>query len=84
MANIRTLLGNGKTVFVTFEKADGSLRRMICTQNMKRIPREYHPRKTGMTYDNAQIRVWDLVAQEWRSMKEDRIQNYEEYQAMVA
>lgn len=82
MASIRTLLKNGKVVFVSFVKANGEIRRMICTQDLDRIPRVMHPR-TGMVYDKSQIRVWDIVAQEWRSMKEDRIHEYEEYRASV-
>ena len=80
---IRTLLKHNKIVHVSFIKADGTLRHMICTQDLSRIPRSSHPRNQ-ISYDEAQIRVWDVVAQEWRSMKEDRIKSFEEYKATVA
>lgn len=82
--NLRKLLSAGKTVYVRFEKADGSTRNMICTQNIRMIPKESHPAKTPMKYDRTQIRVWDVVAQEWRSMREERIQEFSEYTAQVA
>ena len=83
MSNIRSLLAQGKVVLVTFEKADGSMRTMICTQNSERIPKNAKPR-TQMQYDSRQIRVFDLVADEWRSMIEQRIVKVEEYRAKVA
>lgn len=84
MSQLRQLLKSGKTVFVRFEKADGSIRHMICTQNFHMIPKENHPAKNSMQYDKAQIRVWDVVAKEWRSMREERIQEFSEYTAQVA
>ena len=37
-----------------------------------------------MVYTEAQIRVYDLVAKQWRSMKVDRLVEVHEYTAMVA
>jgi len=84
MKKIRTALTDGKTVFVRFEKANGEIRNMICTQNRSLIPPHLHPAKTPMAYDRSQIRVFDVVAQEWRSMIESRILEYSEYTAQVA
>jgi hypothetical protein len=84
MKNLRQLLNSGKTVFVRFEKADGSIRHMICTQNPQMIPKDHRPSGIPMQYDKAQIRVWDVVAKEWRSMREERVQECSEYTAQVA
>ena len=82
MASIRRLLNDGKVVFVTFTKKNGETRRMICTQNLSYIPRSERP-KGLVSHDPAQIRVWDVVAREWRSMIYDSITVYEEYGAAV-
>lgn len=84
MMTLRSLLASGKTVFVRFEKADGSTRHMVCTQNVTMIPKDSRPAKTPMKYDRTQIRVWDVVAQEWRSMREERVKEFTEYTAQVA
>ena len=83
MEDIRSLLKQGKTVLVTFTKMDGSRRTMICTQNSERIPKNLRGR-TSLRYDERQIRVFDIVADEWRSMIDDRIIKFEEYRAKVA
>lgn len=83
MKNIRQSLASGYTVFVRFEKANGEVRNMICTQNPKLIPSSMHSKGLAW-YDKNQIRVFDLVAQEWRSMIESRIVEYSEYTSQVA
>jgi hypothetical protein len=83
MSNLRKSLSSGKTVFVRFEKANGEIRNMICTQNASLIPSTM--RSSGrMQYDRSQIRVFDIVAQEWRSMIESRVLEFSEYTAQVA
>lgn len=84
MKTLRESLANGNTVFVRFEKANGEIRNMICTQNISMIPRTLHPSKASMVYDRSQIRVFDLVAKQWRSMIESRVVEYSEYSAQVA
>lgn len=56
---------------------------MICTQNSERIPKNL-PGRTNLTnYNPKQIRVFDLVAEQWRSMIDDRIIKFEEYHGKV-
>jgi hypothetical protein len=71
---LRRMLRQGKTVYVEFIKQDGSIRRMLCTTNMTKIPFCKHPVGNGFEYDESQIRVFDLVKQDWRSMVEDNIE----------
>ena len=81
--HLRSLLCSGKPVFVRFRKMNGDLRDMICTVNPENIPICDLP-KGKMVYTEAQIRVYDLVAKQWRSMKADRLVEVHEYTAMVA
>jgi len=83
MKNIRQSLASGNTVFVRFEKANGEVRNMICTQNPKLIPSRMHSKGLAW-YHKSQIRVFDLVAQEWRSMIESRILEFTDYTSQVA
>jgi hypothetical protein len=48
------------------------------------IPRENHPKESDFAYTNKQIRVWDIVAQSWRSMKVENIVEVQEYKAEIA
>ena len=80
---LRHHLSRGSVVFVRFRKKDGSIRHMICTTNKSYIPVSQQPRH-GMTYDPSQIRVYDLVAKEWRSMIEQNVEEFSEYTAQVA
>jgi hypothetical protein len=80
---LRQHLKNGSVVFVRFRKKDGSIRHMICTTNSSYIPNHLMPRH-GMTYTPSQIRVYDLVAREWRSMIEENVEEFFEYTALVA
>ena len=80
---VRGLLQNS-AVTVTFTKADGTDRDMLCTLDGSRIPvspvkpvsvdglvRE--SRKTKKAPDPHSIRVFDLQKQEWRSFRFDRL-----------
>lgn len=71
---LRKMLRQGKTVYVEFIKADGTIRRMVCTTNMVKIPPCKHPLGVLSDYDKSQIRVFDLMKQDWRSMTEDNIE----------
>lgn len=79
---VRSLLQKG-AVTVTFIKADGTEREMLCTLDTAQIPeapakpmpvdgivRESRQRKEP---DPHSIRVFDLDKQEWRSFRFDRL-----------
>lgn len=60
-------------VLVTFTKADGSKRDMICTQRSDLID--------SLTFSRAQgpediVCVWDLEKEAWRSFKKERVITY--------
>ena len=82
---VRGLLQNS-AVTVTFTKADGTDRDMLCTLDSSRIPvTVYKPvpasvdgivresRKTKKAPDPHSIRVFDLEKQEWRSFRFERL-----------
>lgn len=71
---LRRMLKQGKTVYVEFVKQDGTIRKMICTTNMSKVPFCKHPTGAGMDYDESQIRVFDLVKQDWRSMIDENVE----------
>jgi hypothetical protein len=84
---IRGLLSNSE-ISVTFTKADGTDRQMLCTLDGSRIPQK-PPSPTTSTApvdgivreskrprkepDPHSIRVYDLEKQEWRSFRFDRL-----------
>jgi hypothetical protein len=70
--------------FVRFTKKDGTIRNMICTVHPIMIPKDKHPNGYGSDYTTEQVRVFDIVAQEWRSMLAKNILEVEEYGAVVA
>ena len=76
------------TVTVTFVKADGTDREMLCTLNWDFIPTDKAPKETPTTPidgivkeskkprkepDPHSLRVFDLEKQEWRSFRFDRL-----------
>ena len=80
---VRSLLQKG-SVTVTFTKADGTNREMLCTLDHAQIPetpakpapvdgivKEHKERKQP---DEHSIRVFDLEKKEWRSFRFDRLQ----------
>ena len=81
-STLKSLLRDGKVVFVRFRKVNGEIRNMICTTNMDIIPVCDRP-KGDFEYDKDQIRVYDVVARGWRSMKSDRLMEVVEYTALV-
>jgi 5-deoxy-D-glucuronate isomerase len=72
--SLKRMLSRGNVVYVEFLKKDGSLRKMICTRNMTKIPPCKHPVGANHDYPDYQIRVFDLIKQDWRSMDEDSVQ----------
>ena len=81
---VRGLLQNSE-VTVTFTKADGTDRDMLCTLDHSRIPVSVvkpvqsvdgivrESRKPRKEPDPHSIRVFDLEKQEWRSFRFDRL-----------
>ena len=79
---VRSLLQKG-AITVTFTKADGTDREMLCTLDHLRIPsppvtssvdgivKESKQRKQP---DEHSLRVFDVEKQEWRSFRFDRLQ----------
>lgn len=71
-----------KNLCVTFTKKDGSEREMYCTLVESQIPEDKRP-KSGMeetsnsTTGGSAVRVFDTVAQEWRSFRWDSIKRVE-------
>jgi hypothetical protein len=81
---IRSVLKNHPICFIRFEKKNGDIRNMICTINNNMIPANKKP-KGVMDYDHGnQIRVFDIVANDWRSMLVDNVIEVQEYSAAVA
>ena len=80
---IRSLL-QSQPITVTFVKADGTVRDMLCTLDWERIPTNKHPGQPpvdGIVKESRQrkepdphsLRVFDLDKQEWRSFRFDRL-----------
>jgi len=67
------LLDSGKTVQVEFTKKDGTIRSMICTRDMKRIPEDRHPKGTGKQRSENTIIAFDLEKGEWRSFLRESV-----------
>ncbi len=76
---IKSLLQNG-SITVTFTKADGTDREMLCTLNPEHLPPMPMPidgivkeSKERKKPDEHSIRVFDLEKGEWRSFRFDRL-----------
>jgi hypothetical protein len=62
-------------VQLSFTKADGSERHMICTKNIVHIPEESRPKtdkvvkldENGNVIESDNVTVWDMEAKGWRS-----------------
>ena len=82
---IKSLLQKS-TITVTFTKADGTDRKMLCTLNWDNIPPDAvklsstvdgivkESRKPRKEPDPHSLRVFDVDKQEWRSFRFDRLQ----------
>ena len=64
-----------EVVNVTFTKADGTDRTMVCTKMISKIPHEFHPKtdkvvkldESGNVVESDLITVWDVEKTGWRS-----------------
>lgn len=64
-------------VRVTFTKADGTEREMVCTKNFDLIPVDMHPTTTEQHDYVDLLKVYDVEADGWRSFKPSRVISYE-------
>lgn len=72
--DIQSLLEQGPCK-VCFEKADGSIREMLCTTNKEFIDYE----TAGESKQNPNVVIaWDLEKLAWRSFRIDRIVSFPE------
>ena len=78
---VEELLKEGHTLRVTFTKADGTERVMLCTRNAQTIAEVYTPeeKKTDRTRATPEgvLPVFDLEKNEWRSFKLDSVKSYD-------
>ena len=64
-----------EVVSVTFTKADGTDRTMLCTKNITHIPEEFHPKtdkvvkldENGNPIETDLVTIWDMESKGWRS-----------------
>jgi len=69
---LKNLLREG-SVMVTFQKKDGTERKMHCTLAENEIPAEKMPKGTGKTKNDEALAVFDVENQDWRSFRFDSI-----------
>jgi len=69
---LRSVLSDGK-VEVTFEKKDGSERKMLCTLSENMIPGEKAPKGTVKAKSDDVLAVFDIENDGWRSFRWDSI-----------
>lgn len=69
---LKAILSESK-VEVTFEKKDGTERKMICTLSENQIPNEKAPKGTGKSKSDDVLAVFDIENNDWRSFRWDSI-----------
>jgi hypothetical protein len=62
-----------RVVLVTFQKKDGTERKMQCTLAESEIPDEKSPKGAGKTQSSDALAVFDVENQGWRSFRFDSI-----------
>ena len=69
---------SSNTCVVNFTKKDGEIREMTCTRNMNVIPKEKHPKGSGLheRVDTA-IAAWDTNKGEWRAFVVANVNSFE-------
>jgi hypothetical protein len=73
---LRSVL-QSEIVTVTFEKLDGTTRKMRCTLIENKIPDESKPKNSGKLQSDDAIAVFDLEKQDWRSFRFDSVRRIE-------
>ena len=74
---------NTEAVSVTFTKADGSERTMLCTKMISKIPEAQHPKtdkvvkldENGNVIETDLVTVYDLEKEGWRSFNFSKIKS---------
>lgn len=66
-----------KDLRITFTKADGTDRSLLCTLRESAIPQDKLPKGTGREASDDTQRVFDLEKSEWRSFRWDSIKSVE-------
>ena len=74
---------NSEAVSVTFTKADGSERTMLCTKMVSKIPEAQHPKtdkvvkldENGNVIETDLVTVYDLEKEGWRSFNFSKVLN---------
>ena len=74
---------NTEAVSVTFTKADGSERTMLCTKMISKIPETQHPKtdkvvkldENGNVIETDLVTVYDLEKEGWRSFNFSKIKS---------
>lgn len=69
---LKNMLREG-IVLVTFQKKDGTERKMQCTLAESEIPNEKTPKGAGKAKNNEALAVFDVENQAWRSFRFDSI-----------
>jgi hypothetical protein len=72
---------NTEAVSVTFTKADGSERTMLCTKMISKIPETQHPKtdkvvkldENGNVIETDLVTVYDLEKEGWRSFNFSKV-----------
>ena len=70
-----------EVVQLSFIKADGSERHMVCTKNITHIPEEFHPKtdkvvkldENGNLIETDLVTIWDMESKGWRSFNFGKI-----------
>jgi hypothetical protein len=65
------------TVNVTFTKANGDKRHMVCTLKESDIPYDKRPKSDGKAGPEDSVAVFDLEKFEWRSFRFDSIEGFD-------
>lgn len=64
-------------VKIEFIKLDGTYRVMVCTKSFNIIPTDHYPSGSQTNVNQEVFRVFDLEKQGWRSVRKDRIRQWE-------
>lgn len=65
-----------QNVMISFEKKDGSMRKMLCTLSESQIPSEKLPKNTGKSQNDQVLSVFDVEKSEWRSFRWDSVKGF--------
>lgn len=70
-----SLLSSG-TIRVKFQKTNGDMREMLCTQKLELIPEDKRPKGDGKYKSSPEVcSVWDVEAEGWRSFRYDSVKS---------